>query len=214
MLSGAWWIGKDWPVVRVEWWILKEKYSSGNKPLISILDKKEFLPGRANTHAYLQHIDESEGKNGWLESRGTQWNGELFFPLCPAEMACASSHSLANLERMVNDHFLKIYLFILRDRANRGGAEREEDRGSPAGSVLSVQSLMWGLNSWTMRSWPEPKSRVGRSTNWATQAPQSMIILIYQRGCLLLSIFFHVTSEFKAYFWLCFYSDGLVCVLS
>jgi len=29
-----------------------------------------------------------------------------------------------------------------------------------------------GLDLTTMRSWPEPKSRVGRLTNWATQVPQ------------------------------------------
>ena len=35
---------------------------------------------------------------------------------------------------------------------SQGGAEREE-RESQAGSVLSAQSLMWGLNSQTVRWW-------------------------------------------------------------
>ena len=35
---------------------------------------------------------------------------------------------------------------------NRGEAEREGDRGSEAGSVLTAESLMWGLNSQTVRS--------------------------------------------------------------
>ena len=35
-----------------------------------------------------------------------------------------------------------------------------------------------GLDLMTMRSWPEPKSRVGCSTDWVTQAPQHMIIFI------------------------------------
>ena len=51
-------------------------------------------------------------------------------------------------------------MFILRDREERmsgGGADRE----SQAGSVLSVQSLMWGSNSQTVRSRHEPRPRVG-----------------------------------------------------
>ena len=38
-----------------------------------------------------------------------------------------------------------------------GGAEREGDRGSEAGSALTAESLMWGLNSRTARSQPEPE---------------------------------------------------------
>ena len=52
--------------------------------------------------------------------------------------------------------FLKFYLFWER------GKER----------IPSSQSQMRGLNSQTMRSSPEPKSRVGRLLNWATQVPQ------------------------------------------
>ena len=50
-------------------------------------------------------------------------------------------------------HFLKMffYLFILRERAEEGQREREGVR-TQAGSTLSVQSLMWGLNSQTVRS--------------------------------------------------------------
>ena len=42
-----------------------------------------------------------------------------------------------------------------------GGAERERGTQDPKqvpGSELSAQSPMWGLNSRTVRSWPEPKS--------------------------------------------------------
>ena len=69
--------------------------------------------------------------------------------------------------------FLNAYLFILREResTHTGGAEREGDRESQAGSTLSSQSLMWGSNSWTERSWPELKSRVGHLTDRATQVP-------------------------------------------
>ena len=34
-----------------------------------------------------------------------------------------------------------------------------------------------GLNPKTLGSWPELKSRVGRSTDWATQAPQSVFFV-------------------------------------
>ena len=51
------------------------------------------------------------------------------------------------------------------------GAEREGERDYQAGSALSAQSPTWGLNPWTMRSWPELKPRVGYLTDWATQAP-------------------------------------------
>ena len=43
---------------------------------------------------------------------------------------------------------------------SRGGAEREGDIESKAGSRLSLsaQSLTWGSNSQAMISWPELKS--------------------------------------------------------
>ena len=52
-------------------------------------------------------------------------------------------------------------LFTL-ERARAGeqgrGRERKGGTGSKAGSTLIAQSLTRGLNSWTMRSWPRPKS--------------------------------------------------------
>ena len=57
----------------------------------------------------------------------------------------------------LQNFFLMFIYFWERERASRGGAERG-DRGSKAGSELSAQSLMWGSNSQTVRSWPEPKS--------------------------------------------------------
>ena len=41
-----------------------------------------------------------------------------------------------------------------------GGTERERETQNPKqapGSELSAQSLTWGLNSWMVRSRPEPK---------------------------------------------------------
>ena len=40
-----------------------------------------------------------------------------------------------------------------------GGAEREGESESQAGSTLSTQSLMWGLNTQTLRSLPEPETK-------------------------------------------------------
>ena len=55
--------------------------------------------------------------------------------------------------------FKKFLKFIYFERArDGGGAEREEDRESEAGSVLTAESPMRGSNLQTVRSWPEPKS--------------------------------------------------------
>ena len=57
-----------------------------------------------------------------------------------------------------------------------GGAERE----SQAGFALSMKSPTRGSNSRTVRSGPEPKSRVRCLTNWATQEPNiSYILFVY-----------------------------------
>ena len=42
-----------------------------------------------------------------------------------------------------------------------GEGQREWETQNPKqapGSELSAQSPLWGLNPWTVRSWPEPKS--------------------------------------------------------
>ena len=64
----------------------------------------------------------------------------------------------------------------MRDRERQsmsgGGAEREgktQNAKQALGSELSAQILTRGLNSWTARSWPEPKADA--LTGWATQAP-------------------------------------------
>ena len=47
-----------------------------------------------------------------------------------------------------------------RERVSWGGAEREGDKRAKAeaGCALTAGSPMWGLNSQTVRSCPEPKS--------------------------------------------------------
>ena len=74
-------------------------------------------------------------------------------------------------------HFALVVLslFILRKREKEHeqgrGREREREGESQAVSMLSVWSPTWGSKSWTMRSWPEQKSRVWCLTDWATQVP-------------------------------------------
>ena len=53
--------------------------------------------------------------------------------------------------------FSCLFIYFEREKVSRGGVERE----SQVGSTLSEQSLMRALNSPTVRSWPEPKLRVG-----------------------------------------------------
>ena len=55
-------------------------------------------------------------------------------------------------------YFFNVYLFF-RVRAEDGQRERKTQNLKQApGSEISAQSWMWGLNSWTTRSWPELKS--------------------------------------------------------
>ena len=63
-------------------------------------------------------------------------------------------------------------LFILRECKQGRGRKRK----SQAGSILSVQSLMWGSSSLTRRSWPELKSRIGCLTDWAPGAPLNFFL--------------------------------------
>ena len=67
----------------------------------------------------------------------------------------------------------KIYLLILEERVcvhsgERGSKRRGRERISD--SVVSVKPDT-GLHLMTLRSWSEPKSKVGCLNNWATQAP-------------------------------------------
>ena len=54
-------------------------------------------------------------------------------------------------------YFLKMFIFE-RERVQGRGRVRGEDRGSEAGFALTAEGSTQGLNPWTMRSWPEPKS--------------------------------------------------------
>ena len=52
--------------------------------------------------------------------------------------------------------------------------KRGKERESQAGSAPSAQSLMRGLNSWSVRLWPEMKPSL---TNWATQGTLHQALL-------------------------------------
>ena len=66
-------------------------------------------------------------------------------------------------------HF--IYLFWEREResVHEQGRGRERERENPKQAVHCQRRARQGAG--TVRSWPEPKSRVGCLTDWPTQAP-------------------------------------------
>ena len=70
----------------------------------------------------------------------------------------------------MNVHFFPILKCLFREREERAWAgeraEREGERASQAGSVLSAQSPMQGSFPWTVRSWPESRSGVWCSADW------------------------------------------------
>ena len=91
------------------------------------------------------------------------------------------------------DNFFRFY-FREREResvhASRGKGQRERDWESEAGSVLSG-----GLDPTTLGPWPEPKSRVRRSTHWLSHpgAPiflQFLVRLLCHIVYITLVIFF------------------------
>ena len=52
-------------------------------------------------------------------------------------------------------------------QTKEGHREREGGRKSKVGFALTTHSSMWGSNSRTLRSWPEPKSEA-----WLTEPPR------------------------------------------
>ena len=79
--------------------------------------------------------------------------------------------------------FLTFIYFWDRERQsmNGGGAEREGDRigNKLPGSEPSAQSLMWGSNSWTARSWPGWSRTLNRLRH--PGAPKYLFILERER---------------------------------
>ena len=74
--------------------------------------------------------------------------------------------------------YFQVYLFIFeREFTQAGEGQRERERESQAGSALSAWSPTRGSNSRTVKPRHELKTRVWRSTNWATQVPQYPFLL-------------------------------------
>ena len=65
------------------------------------------------------------------------------------------NHTESSVSISFYNYFFDVLLNF--ERAQAGKGQREGDRGSEAGSVLTAESPMWGLNSRTVRSGPEPK---------------------------------------------------------
>ena len=73
-----------------------------------------------------------------------------------------------------------IYLFWReREQVSTGEGQRDWERESQAGSMLSVWSQMWGFIPQTVRSWPELKTRVGCLIDRATQVLPNCTFLIF-----------------------------------
>ena len=62
-------------------------------------------------------------------------------------------------EKEVTSTDIIFFMFIYSwGWCTEGQREGDTDSKQASGSVLIAQSLTWGLNSWTLRSWPELKS--------------------------------------------------------
>ena len=91
---------------------------------------------------------------------------EFYLMLCrESYLLCHFCWRLLSVSKHLSFFKKFLSLFILREKkrtSGKGQREIEGERESQAGSTLSAWSPMWGPNSGTMRSWPEPKLRIGR----------------------------------------------------
>ena len=102
-----------------------------------------------NTARVIQLVDDGILETWILASWLWNWFCYLLFSLVP----------FFGVNRQF---FFILFIYFETEIESGGGAGGEvRETESQAGSTLSVQSLMWGSHSWTARSWPEPKSRVG-----------------------------------------------------
>ena len=86
---------------------------------------------------------------------------------------CDSSHQGLTLFPYAFFFFKFMYFERETERAGAEERQREKERENPK-LALSVRSPMWGLNSQTVRSRPEPRPRVRCLTDWAT--PVSLVL--------------------------------------
>ena len=107
--------------------------------------------------------------------RGTWTHKPQYHDLSWSQMLSRLSHPGAPTSDFI---FKFMYLF---ERVGEGYREGERGRISSRLHTisLSAQSLTGGSNPQTVRSWPEPKPKVGCLTDWATQAPHFTNDLIW-----------------------------------
>ena len=139
--------------------------------------KKENLKQGPHS-AWSRRGSNSQTVRWWPELRSrvgrlTNWAPQaphffLIFKKCLFKFLLVNIQYNISFRRTIHDLFL---MFIFqRERVSRVQAQREGDRGSQSGSVLTIRSLIPGSNSQTLSSWPELKSRARCLTHWATQA--------------------------------------------
>ena len=94
--------------------------------------------------------------------------------LCSLKNVNCMSICLSSVLTFLFFNLLKNVYFWDRERASNWGKGRERvgDRRSEAGSALTAESPMWGLNLQMVRSWPKPKSRV-----WCLTEPPMHLLM-------------------------------------
>ena len=67
--------------------------------------------------------------------------------------------------------FFLMFIYFEREIDSKWGRGRKRETESQEGSVLSAQSLMWGMNSPNLKLWLELKARVQCLTDSTIQVP-------------------------------------------
>ena len=106
-------------------------------------------------------------------------------------MLSFSKNSLELSNFTYNVTFSILFIYFEKERVCEQGRGKERGRKRiQAGSMLSAQSLMQGLNSCTVKSWPEIKPKVGH----LTESPRC-------------PTFFHFKLHYFIYGWWYYFSD-------
>lgn len=102
------------------------------------------------------------------------------FTLCKWYISQFKERESVHRETFYFNFFSCLFIYFERYSAceEEKGRDRGRDRESQAGTTLPAQSLMWSLNSPTVRLWPESKPRAGHLTNWATQVPRFLLQMV------------------------------------
>ena len=90
---------------------------------------------------------------------------------------------------------IKFISLFLRERERKRGREAGKGRERIPSRVYTVSTEPdVGLDPRTVSSWPEPKLRVERLTNWATRGPSGIFSLMYCLPSLSFGIWFTGSS--------------------